>query len=57
MKVILLLLLIILLLLSVMALVGAMILLYDDVLDVIKKHRNVAGHDSKRKDTRDWDSL
>lgn len=49
MKVILLLLLIILLLLSTMALVGAMILLYDDVLDVIKKHRNVAGHDSKRK--------
>jgi hypothetical protein len=28
---------------------GAMILLYDDVLDVIKKRRNVVDHDNKRK--------
>lgn len=39
MKTIIFLLLIMLLLLSITVLIGAMILLYDEVLDVIKKHR------------------
>lgn len=39
MKIIISLLLILLLLLSIVALVGAMILLYDEVLDVIEKYR------------------
>lgn len=51
MKIVIFLLLVVLLLLGIVALAGAMILLYDEVLDVIKKYRGAAGHDSKRKNT------
>ena len=47
MKIIILLLLIVLLLLGIMGLAGAMILLYDEVLDVIEKHHRK--HDRERR--------
>lgn len=46
MKIVLFLLLIVLLLLGIMGLAGAMILLYDEVLDVINKHHRK--HDKER---------
>lgn len=51
MKIVIFLLLVVLLLLGIIALAGAMILLYDEVVDVIEKYRGATGYDNKRKNT------